>query len=86
LLRAHVHCLGCTWTFIDWTNKNGCLGRQPLCSVGEKIYLLSSPVLSLVCAIVQVVSPTLNLAKRRTEMFSPSLPIFVAINCDMEIV
>lgn len=28
-------------------------------------------------------SPTLKRAKRRTEMFSPSLPILVAISCAM---
>ena len=34
---------------------------------------------SLAWATVQLVSPTLNLAKRRTVMFSPSLPTLVAI-------
>ena len=31
-------------------------------------------------------SPTLKRAKRRTAMFSPSLPIFVAISCAIEMV
>ena len=34
----------------------------------------------LVMAIVSPTSPTLKRAKRRTEMFSPSLPILLAIN------
>jgi len=34
----------------------------------------------LVCATVQSGAPTLKRAKRRTVMFSPSLPTFCAIN------
>ena len=37
-------------------------------------------------AIVSPASPTLNRAKRLTEMFSPSLPILVAMTCEIEMV
>jgi hypothetical protein len=37
-------------------------------------------------AMVSPASPTLNRAKRRTEMFSPSLPIFVVMSCEIEMV
>lgn len=37
-------------------------------------------------AIVSPASPTLNRAKRLTEMFSPSLPILVAMSCEIEMV
>ena len=42
--------------------------------------------LVVVNAMVAPASPTLKRAKRRTAMFSPSLPIFAAISCAMEIV
>ena len=37
-------------------------------------------------AIVSPASPTLNRAKRLTEMFSPNLPILVAMSCEIEMV
>src|SRR6266849_10556242 len=37
----------------------------------------------LVKATVAVASPTLNRAKRRTAMFSPSLPTLAAMSCAM---
>jgi hypothetical protein len=50
-------------------------------SISLSYCLVSSP-LGFVCAIVQLCSPTLKRAKRRTEIFSPSFPILVAINCE----
>src|SRR5215472_18798790 len=43
-------------------------------------YCFSSPGDGLVIATVSPMSPTLKRAKRRTEMFSPSLPTADAIN------
>src|SRR5207302_5168442 len=63
-------------------NQNAGRGRPALRLILEPYCLVSSPVVTFVCAIVQLCSPTLKRAKRRTEMFSPSLPILVAINCD----
>src|SRR5579863_5899690 len=40
----------------------------------------------LVTATVWPASPTLKRANRRTEIFSPSLPIFAAISCAIEMV
>ncbi len=37
-------------------------------------------------AMVSPASPTLNRAKRFTEMFSPSLPILLAMTCEIEMV
>src|SRR3974390_1520871 len=49
-------------------------------------FAASSPsAFGAVNATVMFASPTLKRAKRRTVMFSPSLPIFAAISCEMEI-
>ena len=50
-----------------------------------KPYSAGVPSTSLVVATVQFGSPTLKRAKRRTVMFSPSLPTFCAISSLIEI-
>src|SRR5271165_3006455 len=52
----------------------------PKLSVAEARYAPCSP--ALLMAMVSPTSPTLKRAKRLTEMFSPSLPITVAMSCD----
>ena len=86
-LRGRSSSLGMTELFIfSW---RAALGRV---SAQTKKGHLSVPFnYSAFCsgfemAMVSPASPTLNRAKRRTEMFSPSLPILLAINCAIDVV
>src|SRR6185437_15017893 len=54
-------------------------GLDRVVPTDDKPYAVSSVVVRI-WATVQLASPTLKRAKRRTMMFSPSLPTFCAIN------
>src|SRR3954454_16597733 len=71
---------------VNRQNKSAGRERPALRSRFGTYCLASSVLAGFVWAIVQFCSPTLKRAKRRTEMFSPSLPILVAISCETEIV
>ena len=70
---------------IRFTKKRGGFSppRSPYCSYKLAYSAASAAACGLATATVSVASPTLKRAKRRTEMFSPSLPITVAISCVM---
>src|SRR5436853_6990877 len=62
----------------------GVHSRDGACDCGQfDAYCAGVSSVILVCATVQPGSPTLKREKRRTEMFSCSLPTFCATSCEM---